>query len=71
MEEALKRRIGRDFLTDPHRNPEAHRKALWHLLQALEKITEDTDSPALEAAVEGSLELLEYEDWAQHFDHGY
>jgi hypothetical protein len=67
----LKRRIGRDFIVDHARHAEAHREAFWHLLKAIEAITEDDDSPALEAAVESALTLLEYHDWSQDSPYTY
>lgn len=71
MNEDLKRRIGRDFLTDHGRQSEAHRGAFWQLVKALEAVTEDADSPALDAAVESALVLLEYNDWNQTSSHDY
>jgi hypothetical protein len=66
MNEDLKRRIGRDFLTDPARSAEAHRAALWSLLQSLERLTDATELAGLSEAVESCLELLELHDHEYH-----
>lgn len=66
MNEDLKRRIGRDFLTDPARSAEAHRAAFWSLLQSLESLTEAAEFPGLSEAVLSSLELLELHDHDYH-----
>jgi hypothetical protein len=62
MNEDLKRRIGRDFLLDPARLSEAHRKAFWSLLQDIERLTEAQEYPGLQEAVESALDLLELYD---------